>query len=193
MDLKDLIVEFKDHATKEQCKQFIDWFWDNEDQHTDGKVFNVADPSNTVNYDAKIATQAYPKPTDPISHLISDIVFSGYGKYSEILPTPQGLGRLCATAYSVRVYPKGIGKFLPHADQSAGANVTRLFAFILYLNTVDEGGETEFPDFNYKCKPEEGKLLIFPCNYLFRHQGNIPVSHDKYIVTSFINYVDVQY
>jgi hypothetical protein len=67
---------------------------------------------------------------------------------------------MCARDYSIRVYHKNDGYFLEHFDQSAGANVTRLFAFILYLNTVEEGGETEFPDFNYKCKPEEGKLLI---------------------------------
>ncbi len=190
MKLQDLIVELKNHVSKEECKTFIDWFWNNKNIHTEGKVYNVANPESVVNLEAKIATQAYPNPSDPISHLISRIVFSGYEKYSNIKPTPQGLGGLCATAYSIRVYPKGIGKFLPHADQSAGGNVTRLFAFILYLNDVDEGGETEFPDFNYKCKPEEGKLLIFPCNYLFRHQGNTPISDDKYIVTAFINFVE---
>ena len=51
--------------------------------------------------------------------------------------------------------------------------VGRLFA-VMYLNDVDVGGETEFPDWNIAVKPEKGKVLLFPCNYLFKHKGNVP-------------------
>ena len=93
--------------------------------------------------------------------------------------------------YSVRVYHPNEGKFTYHFDQYAGGSVTRLFALIMYLNTVDEGGETEFPNHGIACKPVKGKVLIFPCNYLFPHQGNVPISHPKYIATSFINWRNV--
>ena len=58
----------------------------------------------------------------------------------------------------------------------------------MYLNDVDVGGETEFPDWNIAVKPEKGKVLLFPCNYLFKHKGNVPISNEKYISTNFINY-----
>ena len=51
----------------------------------------------------------------------------------------------------------------------------------MYLNDVDVGGETEFPDWNIAVKPEKGKVLLFPCNYLFKHKGNVPISNEKYV------------
>jgi hypothetical protein len=62
----------------------------------------------------------------------------------------------------------------------------RILAFILYLNDVEEGGETEFITLNRLVKPETGKVLCFPCNFMFPHKGNIPISNDKYIVTAFV-------
>lgn len=193
LTFKDLIYEKQDAITKQECAEFIKWFWNNTDLHVQGKVYGGVDASslsNTVNLDRKNTTQAYPKPEDPISDTITKIIFSGYDEYASKLPVPQGQP-LCTTTYSIRVYRKGEGKFLEHVDQSAGPNVTRIFGVILYLNTVDDGGETDFLDYNLKIKPEAGKLLIFPCNYLYRHQGNIPISDDKYIVTAFINFADV--
>ncbi|BCU95871.1 MAG: hypothetical protein CM15mV10_2600 [uncultured marine virus] len=49
----------------------------------------------------------------------------------------------------------------------------RILAFILYLNDVEEGGETEFITLNRLVKPETGKVLCFPCNFMFPHKGNI--------------------
>lgn len=193
LTFKDLIYEKHDAITKQDCAEFIKWFWSNTDLHVQGKVYGGVDASslsNTVNLNRKNTTQAYPKPEDPISDTITKIIFSGYDEYASKLPVPQGQP-LCSTTYSIRVYRKGEGKFLDHVDQSAGPNVTRIFGVILYLNTVDDGGETDFLDYNLKIKPEAGKLLIFPCNYLYRHQGNIPISDDKYIVTAFINFADV--
>lgn len=189
MELKDLILELPQFVSKETCQKLIDWFWDNENIHTMGKVYST-DQNNVLNLDRKNTIQAYPHPDDSISDTISEIIFSAYSKYQEVLPTPKGQP-MCATTYSVRIYQKGIGKFLDHVDQAAGPNVTRVFGIILYLNDVEEGGETDFLDYQLSIKPEKGKLLIFPCNYLFRHQGNIPISDDKYIVTAFINFADV--
>lgn len=189
MEIKNLIAEFNNFVSNEECEHFIDWFWKNEDIHQEGMVYNPNYPSTSVNLDKKIAIQAYPKREDPISDLITKIIFSGYSEYSKNYPCPND--SLCASSYSIRIYKKGIGKFDLHSDQSSGQNVSRLFAMILYLNTVDEGGETEFPEIDYKCSPEQGKLLIFPCNYLFKHKGNIPISNDKYIITSFINFCEV--
>ena len=192
MELKNLITEFRNHASKEECDQLIKWFLENEDLHIDGKVYGGEETlGNEVRLERKKTKQAYPNPEDPVSHLMSKHIFSAYEKYSKINPVPIGQP-MCASDYSIRVYYKNDGYFLEHVDQSAGPNVTRVFGIVLYLNDVDEGGETDFVDLGISVKPESGKLLIFPCNYLFRHQGNIPLSEDKYIVTAFINFADVR-
>ena len=58
----------------------------------------------------------------------------------------------------------------------------------LYLNDVDDGGETQFIYQNIKIKPKKGVFLIFPAGYTHLHRGNPPLSNEKYIVTSWISF-----
>ena len=190
LTFKDLIWTKPESITRSQCASCIEWFWNNEDLHQQGQIYggdnSVTDGSLHTNLDRKNTIQAYPSPDDPISDFMTEVMTDGWKEYSKTLPTPQGQP-MSFSDYSVRVYYKGQGKFLEHVDQCAGPNATRVFGIILYLNTVDEGGETDFKDYKLKVKAEAGKLIIFPCNYLFRHEGTIPLSEDKYIITSFLN------
>ena len=192
MEIQDLIVEFKDFISHEKCDEMIDWFETNSHLQIDGSVCRTlnGESDNYVALDLKKAKQSNPPPDDQISHLMSNIIFDTYKCYSDIRPAPQS--NICARDYSLRVYEKNDGYFKQHVDQNAGGTALRIFAIIMYLNDVLEGGETEFPHYNIKIKPEKGKVLIFPCNYLFPHQGNISISNDKYIATSFINYSEIK-
>ena len=190
LTLRDLIWTKPESITRSQCASCIEWFWNNEDLHQQGQIYggdnSITNASLHTKLDRKNTIQAYPSPDDPISDFMTDVMTDGWKQYSKTLPTPQGQP-MSFSDYSVRVYYKGQGKFLEHVDQSAGPNVIRTFGIILYLNTVDDGGETDFMDYKLKIKPEAGKLVIFPCNYLFRHEGTVPLSEDKYIITSFLN------
>lgn len=168
----------------DRVDQMLSWFHAVEDRHIDGSVGEGNDQG--VDYGTKIAKAATPTPKEPIFQWISEITHDTYSRYINDCPGP--VQDLVFHDYSVRVYPQNKGKFECHFDQYAGGCVTRLFAVIMYLNTVDEGGETEFPNYGIACKPEKGKVLIFPCNYLFPHQGNVPISHPKYIATSWIHW-----
>jgi len=46
-----------------------------------------------------------------------------------------------------------------HAKKQTGV---RIFTVYLYLNTVEEGGGTNFPELNITVHPEKGKALIWP-------------------------------
>jgi hypothetical protein len=187
MKLEDLIVVYPNFISKEDCEKMIEWFNTNTDLHDNGKVGNDKSVEHCPEF--KKSTQAYPLPNDPISDLITQIIFSAYKVYCQEYPSPSIDRKICLKDYSIRIYQKNHGHFLTHTDQGSDATVTRIFAAILYLNDVFDGGETEFPDQNILVKPEQGKVLIFPCNYLFPHSGNMPISNDKYITTAFINYL----
>jgi hypothetical protein len=191
MEIQDLVVEFKECISMEKCDEMVDWFETNSHLQLDGSVAGSLDgkSDNYVKFDFKKSKQSTPPPDHPISHLMTNIICDAYNTYTNIRPGP--IENICSRDYSIRVYKKNDGYFKTHVDQAAGGNVTRLFAVIMYLNDVDEGGETEFPHYDIKVKPEKGKVLIFPCNYLFPHQGNVPISNDKYIATAFINYVNL--
>ena len=59
---------------------------------------------------------------------------------------------------------------------------------MLYLNTVEEGGETEFLYQSVRFKPVKNTLLIWPAGYTHTHRGNPPLSNEKYIVTGWVEW-----
>ena len=58
-----------------------------------------------------------------------------------------------------------------------------------YLNDVPEGGETEFPMFGLKVKPETGKTLIWPAEWTLAHLGSVVKNGKKYIITGWMHFV----
>jgi hypothetical protein len=63
----------------------------------------------------------------------------------------------------------------------------RFLAVIVYLNTVEEGGETVFPLAGSCITPEVGRLVIFPTAIPFYHCG-MKSSTDKYILTTWFEF-----
>ncbi|MDG1750118.1 MAG: 2OG-Fe(II) oxygenase [Thalassotalea sp.] len=64
----------------------------------------------------------------------------------------------------------------------------RTLLILLYLNDVEEGGETDFYYQNRSIKPKAGSMIIAPCGFTHTHRGNIPVSSNKYVLTSWVLY-----
>jgi hypothetical protein len=62
----------------------------------------------------------------------------------------------------------------------------RYLVMMWYLNDVEIGGETEFPQLNTKIPPRAGRLLIFPPYWMYQHQGLPPASGDKYILSTYL-------
>jgi len=59
---------------------------------------------------------------------------------------------------------------------------------MIYLNDVEEGGETEFLYYARRIKPTQGTLLIWPAYFTHAHRGNPPLSNTKYIITGWIEF-----
>lgn len=87
--------------------------------------------------------------------------------------------------FMIQRYVKNHGKYIYHNDFTINNGNSRVITFLWYLNTIEEGGETEFWG-NYKIKPEQGKLIFFPALWCYPHCGNIPLSDNKYIITGWL-------
>jgi hypothetical protein len=99
------------------------------------------------------------------------------------------------TCYSEMYYTSlKIQKTLPtegyhiwHIEHGKGyENEARALVFSIYLNDVDEAGETEFLHFSKRVKPKKGRIVIFPAGFPYLHRGNTPISNEKYILTSWL-------
>ena len=62
----------------------------------------------------------------------------------------------------------------------------RKLVWMLYLNDVEEGGETEFLHFSKRVKPKAGRIVIWPAAFPYLHRGNPPLSGKKYLLTSWM-------
>lgn len=63
----------------------------------------------------------------------------------------------------------------------------RALVFTVYLNDLEEGGETEFLHQSKRVKPKKGRIVFFPSAFPFVHRGNPPLKGEKYIMTSWLN------
>ena len=94
-------------------------------------------------------------------------------------------------AINVQRYAQGTGGY-PHwhseifpKDQSC-EQLHRVLLWMYYLNDVDEGGETDFFYQDQSITPKAGRMVIAPAGFTHTHRGLVPVSSDKYILTSWI-------
>ena len=79
-------------------------------------------------------------------------------------------------------------KGYPAVHIEAGPNhVKKYLALIIYLNDIEDGGETVFPMGGTAIEPEAGKVSIWPTGLPFYHCGN-KAKIDKYIITSWFEF-----
>jgi prolyl 4-hydroxylase len=89
-----------------------------------------------------------------------------------------------------RYRASGEEQFPPHVDVSNANTMHRMLAVLLYLNEVPEGGATNFGRLGVEITPKPGRLLLFPPIWLYPHAGLPPRRGEKYILGTYLTYVD---
>jgi hypothetical protein len=84
---------------------------------------------------------------------------------------------------SMLEYLAGDGFYKPHFD--FGPETPRTISCILYLNDVEEGGETYFDQFDFSVAPKAGRLVLFPSTFPYSHEARLPVSGNKYVLVTW--------
>ena len=202
MLLKETIGVFKNAFTPEECETLIKRF---ESAKDTGKTWDGNSGGGGVNKDLKI--------TEDFNLLGSEVPGDDklegevINRFNTIL-TDEYLGKYphldvynhhqisYGTYYEVLQMQKYIaneGHYNAwHTEKESWGTSRRMFVFILYLNTVEKGGKTEFlfkeNDEFYGVSPEQGALLIHPASWPYVHRGEMPYSNDKYILTSWLSY-----
>ena len=79
------------------------------------------------------------------------------------------------------------------AENSAAANNNRISTLVMYLNHVEEGGETFFPKLNFSVSPKKGMAVYFEyfyqdasLNRLTLHGGKPVIKGEKWVATQWI-------
>jgi len=91
------------------------------------------------------------------------------------------------SGFQVQKYDKSQGYYREHTDSFPGTANERVLAAIIYLNDVEFGGETNFSVHGVKVKPVQGRICLFPAVFTHPHESCVPITGDKWIISSFIN------
>jgi len=213
MDFKELIVEYPDTLPADLCDRLIEKF--EKDRHHQVSGISAMGRASTAKISTDINFSRFVDEDEEWRALDSE-VFECFGsKVSEYLQhLTDSFGYEIAspdvedTGYQIqRTTPEG--RYIWHTDDSTSiiANATahptevqghlawyarRFATYIFYLNDQEgnfEGGLTQFktgPGEIVEVVPERGKLIMFPANGLYPHQGCEVTKGSKYLATGWL-------
>ena len=214
---KDHIVTLSGALGKGDCQSIINIFESLKDYHEEGKAGNKVIyeskkctemyfkfygdkaihplPPSEMGYDVlqsmmekgeQIKLPLYQKP-----EIVSAMV-KGLEKYAQQYPF---LDMMPATSiedvFKIQKYNPGECYSALHCE-AMGSGLSRVLAWMFYLNDVTEGGETEFPSQDKKFQPRCGDLLIWPAHFTHPHRGIASKTQVKYIITGWTSYTELQ-
>ena len=90
--------------------------------------------------------------------------------------------------WTLQRYKPKEGYFYRHCERTGGITLRRHLAFMTYLNTVKDGGQTEFVYQKLRVRPEIGLTLIWGSDWPFTHRGITSPTETKYIATGLYSY-----
>lgn len=79
------------------------------------------------------------------------------------------------------------GYHIWHCEHEPKLTNGRFLAWSVFLNDVEEGGETEFLYQSLRFSPKKGQALLWPAYFTHMHRGNPPLKGEKYIATGWIS------
>ena len=123
---------------------------------------------------------------------LNDLVFARFTPvFEEYCLYFDGLGywsNRYDTGYQFQKYLPNEGFYRPHCDGGAyleAPNNTRVLGVVMYLNTVANGGGTNFPLHDVTVDAVRGRISFFPANFTHPHAGLMPIDSPKYILSTF--------
>ena len=98
----------------------------------------------------------------------------------------QHQGKLLNLFYKMQMTDVGQSYSMWHSEWSSDYP-SRFLVWMLYLNDIKEGGETEWFYYPKRIQPRAGDLVIWPAHFAHAHRGNPPLDKKKYVVTGWIS------
>jgi hypothetical protein len=121
---------------------------------------------------------------------LQQILIKAYDLYKAEVPHTKYLPeRIAIEQFRMKKYNVQEDESFPmHVDVSSPESAGRYLGALFYVNSVEEGGETVYPDYDLTIPAVSGSILLFPPMWMFPHEGRMPVSNSKYIISTYFVY-----
>lgn len=193
MELIEHIGIFDNAIPAELCKETIDYFNSEAALNLIWKREEKTNIREDLNISARelIRTQALGMDAPTFVSETMQRFWDCYRLYTDKYQTLNSASRHFVAQVKWQKTAPTEGYHIWHAENLARTHANRLITFIIYLNDVHEGGETEFLYQSLRVKPETGKLVIWPATYTHTHRGNPPLKETKYIMTGWLEFGEI--
>jgi len=206
LNIKNFMGVFPNAASKKYCEEIIEWFeYNSTIKGTGGnrargtQSRQDVEPGVTKTYkDSEIYWLNLHKEgmhlqrDHPILTEFANIVWKAYDQFKEVYGT--GLDQLGLHKISPNIkiqrYKPTQGYHVWHSDTTTQVTSSRMLVCTLYLNTVEKGGETEFLYQQERVAPVQGTFTLFPTAWTHLHRGNPPLTGNKYIMNTWLEFVE---
>ena len=121
----------------------------------------------------------------PFCQIFWDKIYEQYGKKFSIL---KDMARHEIIEIKIQKTVPGGGYHIWHPEMQSIHEKGRCLVFMLYLNDVEEGGETEFLYQHKRIQPKRDRFVLWPAYFTHTHRGNPPLSGEKLILTGWVEF-----
>jgi len=187
----------KNALSKDVCESFIDSF----EKRTDLQKAGNFGSNNSTPIDSKIKESTditfHPRMmTDPdfgavLNENLIPTLKNGLDDYERYYYV--GMENISeidlSIHFNMQKYEPGGGYKVFHCERAGNQFFYRTLAWMIYLNDVEVGGETEFFYQQHFERAEMGKLAIWPSDFTHVHRGLIAPHETKYILTGWFNFI----
>ena len=171
------------------CQSLIEFFENNPTLHVKGESYNGLDKDIKDSIDIPLNPLDLKKDGYSVFNKYMVHLNECYWDYLKSFKLEKQFKDVHIGPFNLQKYNPG-GHFKSwHSERMNIVSSSRIFAFMTYLNNVNDGGETEFYYFGIKIKPVQGLTLIWPSEWTHLHKGSI-TNETKYIITGWINFPD---
>ena len=110
--------------------------------------------------------------------------------YGSIWPDSMDVERFAIVErFNVQQYLPNGGYYARHSERQGPRSSHRHLVFMVYLNTVTDGGGTAFPNQDLVVDAVAGRVVIWPSDWTHSHYGIVSPTQEKFIMTGWYSYV----
>ena len=182
---------YEEAMSPEYCQRAIQYF---EDMDEAGYSVNrqQSDSTNRLNKDDQAIFSSHENMinlsgTKALSQELNNILWNTcMADYTDRYSSLKQITNFGSYVVKIQRTKVGQGYHIWHFESPSPQMANRILAWMLYLNDVEEGGETEFLYQHKRIKPKVGTMLIWPAGFTHSHRGNPPLSNTKYVITGWV-------
>ncbi len=190
-EMKEWIGVFDNYITPDMCEHAISFFHKN---HEFNKLYDRFQSENKISHHMKkdVAKNIWPNDIWEDKENLKPLFLNfdiALKTYIERIGIGTDFDPLHYTNIKIQqTVPTG-GYHVWHCEwggQGTQEVRKRFLTYIIYLNDIKDGGETEFLHQSTRVQPKAGRIVIWPASFPYYHRGNPPLKEKKYIITSWI-------